>query len=171
MTTDTFNIDPKNPEPIACLMGDTSNFADAIELAFPMDAEDAVLHWNGIPVPLNYKYDISVIFADVLDILDHCLEDKKIKTWFASNTFTTNWTVDTKNEMVGIHADWRAVVGKHKSLLKKSPDIIVPKSHFLKQWSALIETAIGGVMPTTIIIKDQQQLKEAETLIEKISTI
>ncbi|MGV7222636.1 MAG: hypothetical protein ACQ9MH_14050 [Nitrospinales bacterium] len=150
-------------------MGDAPRLVDAIELAFPMDTDDAVLYWNGIPVPINYKYDLSVIWDDVLDILSHFLEDKKIKTWFASNTLTTQWTVDTQNEIVKIHANWRTIVGKNKSQLTQSPDIEVPKSHFLKQWSGLLETAIAGVSRTTLIIEDPQQQNEAESLIQKIS--
>ena len=171
MSSDIFSIDPKNPEPFVCLAGNASDLADAIELGFPMEAENAEIRWNNIPIPLNYKYDLSVILPDVLDVLKHCQEDKKIKTWFASNTFTTQWTVDTKNEMVEVHADWRSVVSKNTIQLNKVPDISVPKSHFLKQWAGLIETALAGVKRTVIVIEDTQQLHEAESLIQKITAL
>jgi hypothetical protein len=171
MSSEIFSIDPKSPEPFVCLGGNASDLADAIELGFPMEADDAVMLWNNIPIPLNYKYDISVILPDVLDVLNHCQEDKKIKTWFASNTFTTQWTVETKNEMVEVHADWRAVVGKNIIQLNQVPDISVPKAHFLKQWSDLLEKALIGVKRTVIIIEDTQQINEVESLILKASAL
>lgn len=171
MTTNIFQIDPKRPEPIGGLMGNAPRFADAIELGFPMDADDAVVLWNDIPIPLNYKYDLSVILDDVLNVLNHCLKDMEIKTWFASNTFTTQWIIDTQNEIVKVHANWRSVVGKHENRLNKVPDIEVSKIHFLQQWSGILETAISGVHRTTLIIEDPQQLNDTETLIEKISVL
>jgi hypothetical protein len=171
MTSNIFSIYPKNPEPFVCLAGNAPRLADAIELGFPMEADNAVVVWNDLSIPLNYKYDLSVILDDVLDILNHCLEDKKIKTWFASNTFTAQWTVDTHDEIVEVQSDWRAVISKNTNQLNQVPSISVPKMYFLKQWSGLLETALAGVQRTILVIEDTQSLRDAESIIQKISKL
>ena len=46
------------------------SLSDAIESVFPLNTENAILVWNYISIPLSYKYDISYMIEDILQLLD-----------------------------------------------------------------------------------------------------
>jgi hypothetical protein len=46
------------------------HIGDAIQTVFPMWTEDAYLVWNGVHVPISYKYTLSFLIQDVVTMLE-----------------------------------------------------------------------------------------------------
>lgn len=168
MMSNNFYIEPKQPDPNVGLVGDASDLAEAIQLSFPLDTADAVLQWNEVSIPISYKYDLSVIFEDVLEILESCLDGKTTEICFGSDTFNSDWAVKPQDGMVSISTYWHSVVGDTESDLNKNSDLVVPKMYFLLQWSRLVEMALSGVRQTDLNLQDPQLLYEAEALLKRI---
>lgn len=164
----SFRIEPKQPVPKVGLIGDASDLSDAIQSSFPMDTDNAVLHWNRVPIPICYKYDLSIIIESVLEVLECCLVVKTEEICFPSNTFHSVWTIKPNNTMVRISACWHSVTGGIESDLNKNSELVISKIYFLLQWSRLIEVALSGVRQANLYIQDPQQLYEAEALLERI---
>ena len=168
MIQNMFHIKAKNPCPNAGLVGDASDLAEAIQLSFPLDTDDAVLQWNQVSIPISYKYDISVILEDVLELLESCLKGRSVEISFGSDTFSSNWKVTPVDGKVSISAYWVSVVGGVEGDLNKEPDLVVAKMHFVQQWSRLIEIALDGIKQTELQIEDLQLLYRAEALLNRV---
>jgi hypothetical protein len=148
-----------------------ADLADALEMCFPLDAADAVVHWGGVPIELSYKYDVSVIVEDVIELVDSCLRGRSLKTRFGSNTFNAEWTIRVEGDSIGITAQWHSVSGNKEELLNQVPTLVVPRRDFLKQWSGLLETALWGVAETSVKIRDQQLFHDAQALVRRVAAM
>lgn len=94
---------------------------DAIESIFPLDTEHLILTWNNILIPLNYKYDISLMVLDFVRIL-HFLreeEDDKLAIHWASSTFASIWQMKKEDNFISIKSYWNTVNGGRENLLNE----------------------------------------------------
>lgn len=85
----------------------------ALETVFPLYTEDAIINWNHVYVPVSYKYDLSVMVDDVLQIIEALQsspQGRLVNHW-PSNTFAASWEIDWKDGMLKIHSEWTSVVG------------------------------------------------------------
>ena len=105
-------IIPGQPDYYKGLKVKAEDLSAAIEEVYPMDAMDAILVWNGLPVSLNYKYDISVCIEEILDLvffLKMPVSSTK-EIMFPSNTFLVEWKLNVNVESVTIKANWHSAV-------------------------------------------------------------
>ena len=65
----SFYIQASNPRISYTVMPEDETLSDAVESAFLSDSENAILVWNYVNVPLSYKYDISYMIDDILNLL------------------------------------------------------------------------------------------------------
>lgn len=123
------------------------NLADAIESAFPLKTENAILVWNYISIPLSYKYDISYMMDDILRILDK-LQSKEmgelIIHWLP-DTFRCDWKIKWDLQTVHIQANWENVVGELQDLLNKKNTVTLPKESFINEWKNLLGIVVNGL--------------------------
>lgn len=109
---------------------------EAIETVFIFLTERALLNWNGCRVSLCYKYDLSVIIDDVLDMLEALIEPSGqwTATW-SSDTFNGQWKLVWDSEIVDLEADWDDVGGGALEGLKQVEKTVrITKQHFLCEW-------------------------------------
>lgn len=123
------------------------NLAEAIETIFPLYTEDAILVWKNIYIPLSYKYDLSIMIEDVLNMLEklrkHPLGEWKIH--WASDSFRNSWYMYWEKETLIISAEWRSVVGSTENLLKEKGEIKVPLLSFIAEWRKLLGNLITAL--------------------------
>ena len=135
-----FAIQTSNPRPTRMVSGSDASVGEAIETIFPLLTEFAVLVWNNVYVPLNYKYDISVIFDDIV-LLVHSLvegEHGEFSIEWPSNTFHAKWRLSWTAEEVTVKGSWKSVIGGTEALLNAAPVITVGKEAFLAEWGNLL---------------------------------
>lgn len=166
-----FRIHPGHPRPNVGVAGIAADLSEAIAMCFPIDAADAEFVLRDVSVPLNYKYDLSVIVEDIVDLLEHCLRQESAKVRLCSDTFNVSLSVRPKAESVALRADWHSVVGNKEKQLNEIPTVIVPARHFLEQWARLLEVAFQGLDRTGLVIRDTGLLDEARTVLRRVTEL
>jgi hypothetical protein len=133
-----FKIQISNPTIINKKNSDKSDIVSAIQSIFPLDNEYCFINWDHIFIPLNYKYDISIMIKDIIRIINFIKKDEKyLEFHWASNTFFALWKMESTFNSVIIESTWKCVLGEVTDLLKKKPILEVDKQEFLNEWTAL----------------------------------
>lgn len=136
-----FIIQSSNPRAESDCDPDDASLSDAIQTVFPMDTERMLMVWNGIYIPLGYKYDVSLMVDDILDLCSNIfavIEGHQRVCW-PSNTFAAAWDVRWGSDMVTIEAQWNRVVGGTEAMLNERSCISIPQEDFLAEWKRPLE--------------------------------
>ncbi|MCX7746159.1 MAG: hypothetical protein N2645_04575 [Clostridia bacterium] len=123
------------------------NLSTAIETIFPMMAEKAIMAWKSIYIPLCYKYDISYMLEDILNILEN-LRDKvigELSLHWASDTFANVWKIKWDSKDVEINSEWGSVLGHTEELLKLKGPVVISKKLFANEWKRVLHNVIEGL--------------------------
>ncbi len=133
-----FKIQISNPATIKDRNRDNCGIEAAIQSIFPLDNEYCFIIWDHIFIPLNYKYDISIMIKDILRIINFIKkEEEQLQIHWASNTFFSLWKMECTLHSVIIESTWKYVLGELTDLLKKKTVLEVDKQEFLKEWTTL----------------------------------
>ncbi|WP_411344071.1 hypothetical protein ACE3MZ_21215 [Paenibacillus sp. WLX1005] len=121
-----------------------TTLSEAVEHSFPLVNESALLIWNYVPIILNYKYDISVMLDDILDMLASLrgIEYGKKEIHWPSNDFSSIWILSWGMDTVTIDAKWSAVLGNTEQLLTSSGEVEMEKQMFLAEWKSILRNII-----------------------------
>lgn len=141
--TSNFWIQASNPSSVDVTSEDASTLEEAIESIFPRETEDAILVWSNVYIPLSYKYDLSTIVVDVLNMLQQLLasEDGEWSVEWPSNTFAMRWQLTWKGEQLSIRiSNLRSVVGDTEALLIQRPELVLNRAEFLREWKSVLDT-------------------------------
>ena len=153
-----------------------ASLSELLQAVFPMETEDAILVWNNVHVPLSYKYDISVLIEDLIDLTSFVLlgtsGSKRIS--FGSDTFRATWLLKLSNGSLHVQADWASVVGGTESLLKKNNILDLPSENFLGEWKSLFSRVLdslsrAGFSPD--FSKQTQELQRIEKNIKRLGRL
>jgi hypothetical protein len=92
---------------------------EIIELLFPLENEYLFLIWNNIFIPLSYKYDISVILDDFIEIVNFLDQKNVVKQeiHWPSNTFSAKWILEKDDNKINITSEWFHTLGNLTTLL------------------------------------------------------
>ncbi|QDX92977.1 hypothetical protein EEL32_06805 [Brevibacillus laterosporus] len=123
------------------------NLSNAIETIFPMMTEKAIMVWKTIYIPLCYKYDISCMVDDILDILEKLRSNSsgEISLHWASNTFANVWNIRWWEAQVVINSEWGSVLGHTEQLLDSKGAIVLSKQSFISEWKRVLFNIISGL--------------------------
>lgn len=123
------------------------NLSTAIETVFPMMTEKVIMVWKTIYIPLCYKYDISCMIDDILDILEKLRSNQsgEILLHWASNTFANIWNIKWEEENLVIDSKWGSVLGHTEQLLDSKGAIAVSKRSFISEWKRVFFNIISAL--------------------------
>lgn len=140
----SFYIQASNPKFQYVENFDDESLSDAIESAFPLNTENAILSWNYVSIPLSYKYDISYMMEDILKLLYdlQSKEDGKIVIHWLPDTFRSNWTLSWNNGKLEIQSQWECTVGHLERILNEKPNISLSINTFVSEWKEILCTVI-----------------------------
>lgn len=135
-----FFIQISNPKYLDDTKTESSTIAEFLEEIVPLQTESCIMAWNGSYIPLSYKYDISIIFDDIVFIVKEILRSEAgvINIDWPSNTFFARWNISWHDEMVEITAKWINIAGDIEHILNKKNKIKMNKIDFLAEWRGLI---------------------------------
>lgn len=144
-----FIIQASCPRFTGVFNSEAESLSDAIESSFPLLTENLVMVWNYIPILLSYKYDISIMIDDILDVLEVLrVEDSGTKTiHWASNTFAHIWYLSWESTQLVIKAAWGSESGGIGEILENSGNITLTKQSFSSEWKKVLQnliTALNG---------------------------
>jgi hypothetical protein len=137
---------------------DTS-LGEALESCFPCLLDGARLHWNGVPVPLSYKYDLSIIVHDVVDLVQWLRTGTQgsLSICWPSNTFRTDWQLAVAGGRVQITAYWESVSaqdGPLEDALNAAPVVEADQAAFMALWAALLRLAHQRLIETGYTLEE-----------------
>ncbi|UKS27376.1 hypothetical protein LOZ80_00010 [Paenibacillus sp. HWE-109] len=142
-----FWIQTSSPNCTGIFDEDDQNLSNAIETIFPMMTEKAIMVWKTIYIPLCYKYDISCMIDDILEILEKLRSSPsgEISVNWASNTFANVWHIRWLEEQVEITSEWGSVLGHTEQLLDSKGAISLSKQSFISEWKRVLFNIISGL--------------------------
>lgn len=148
-TTSSFVIQAGSPRTEPSYDPHDESLSDAAQASFPPHTESMIIVWNRVCIPLGYKYDVSLVLDDALDlVVAMTTEAASTRTvHWPSTSFGASWTVTWADSMTTIHATWRSIVGDTEKLLRDSGPIAVPVESFVAEWKRpfeIIARAIRG---------------------------
>jgi len=143
-----FRLQASNPRTLLATNPDDTKIDEAMETVFPMLAEDAIMVWAGVHIPLDYKYVISWMFSDILIMLGKLLTETTgqwCNRWPVQE-FEVTWKMAWDGDRLEIHSEWQSTPNFTESILAGRPStIVVNKSDFVAEWKqplCIIEQAI-----------------------------
>jgi len=119
-----------------------TTLSDAVQTIFPLD-ERAFLEWNGLTLPLNYKYDISLMLEDIVDMVLAIRNTAagQLQVDWPSSGFPFHWTIKWNASEIEVHAQPRHEPGAVD--LKGREWIRVDRGSFLEAWQALLRAVLS----------------------------
>lgn len=120
---------------------------EAIETAFPLRTERALMGWHNIVITLSYKYDVSVIVGDVIEMLKQLLSKESgqhLVEW-PSSSFASRWSLAWDGDSLVIEAVWRDVSGGHIEALQRTGNLNTTKMAFLAEWKMLLLKVVASL--------------------------
>ncbi len=149
----------------------TDSLSGAIQRAFPLVTESAFMIWNGLYIPINYKYELSIMVDDFLPFLSQLLnsDNGSYKLGFGVDTFRAIWTIDWEQDILRINSEWDIVTGNLKYLLNKHNSIELNRDDFLAEWKKLLETIITSIRKANISIKNQDEWEQIVNIYSAIT--
>lgn len=148
-----------------------TRLGEALESCFPCLEDGALLYWNGVAVPLSYKYDLSLIIHDVIALVRHlrtCSRGNLVICW-PSNTFHATWHLEVVAGRLRITASWNSVsaqFGPLEDQLNGAPVVEVSQADFMKQWVALLRLARQALLDTGYV---PGELEDDGPLLEELT--
>ncbi|BBI31544.1 hypothetical protein [Cohnella abietis] len=143
-----FRIQASSPRYNEEFDNEVDTLSDAIESVFPLWSESAILMWNTIPIPLSYKYDLSLMIDDILNVLEKLRIETsgELVIHWVSNTFANIWTLTWDLEKLKINSEWGSVVGGTEQLLILSGPVTIPKQSFCAEWKRVLHNIIQALV-------------------------
>jgi hypothetical protein len=168
-----YRIQASQPKNNVDICAEDEKLSEAIETIFPMMTEEALIIWNTIYIPLNYKYDVSCMIEDILCMLKAIRENPNhgvLRISWPSNSFACDWKLVWDQGILIISSVWRTVLGHTENLLNKANKIKVNLLEFLYEWKMLLEVLIYNLEQSGYNqdnLKDMNELYNGFNHIEK----
>lgn len=135
-----FKLQLGNPIILQVVGDEISNLENAIESIFPLETEYLILIWNYIFIPLSYKYDLSLMVLDLIEVL--CFLERKgdeeLDLHWASNTFACVWKLKKMDTSVSIKTTCENVRGGVKTLLDNCNEVSIGSSELKTEIKKLL---------------------------------
>ena len=135
-----FHINACNPKNNSCFDNKDVKLSEAIYTIFPMETEDAILFWGDEKIPLSYRYDISTIIDEIIEMI-FAVKNKSSEKWdvvWSSNTFAGRWYFKLLGDSLEIDAQWREEF-EASDYLENHSVLRIEREKFLKEWEKIID--------------------------------
>ena len=137
-----FRIQISNPKINMYKNLDNETLSEALQDLYKMETEDAFIHLNGFRIPLNYKYDISIISEDIISMIKKIFKKKEgvYSINWSSDTFYTLWNLNWKNNKIDFNVKWYNISGHLETLLNQNlATFSINKMEFIYEWNTLLK--------------------------------
>lgn len=147
-----------------------TSLEDAIEGIYPLFSEMAILIWNGLYIPLSYKYDISLMIKDILELLELLINEEAgdYYVWWPSNTFFSEWKLSWVGKELKISTRWESVTGDIEDKLNSVGELEIDKNEFLREWKKLLLVILEDLKSLGYSSSNLLELSKLEFVEQKI---
>ncbi len=128
---------------------DDETLCEAIETVFPLRTEDALLVWKGAGKRLGYKYDLSVMLIDILNMIEklNVSNKGKLSIHWPSNTFPEIWDMDWCDNLLRIKTKLNFVNEQEVEtrIDQANSEITIEKDAFIYEWKYVLMIIINAL--------------------------
>jgi hypothetical protein len=168
----SFYIQASNPAFLNAAESYDDSLKEVIEAIFPYEAENAYLVWNGFPIKMQYKYDVSMIMEAVLALLEILLSSSNIPGIpidIDCFSFSTSWYVRCLEDSISITSKWQRIEAGYEDVLNSDNQLEIKKDDFMKEWKMLLRKVIEAIEQSNIKAdkKSLRRLYDIEKAIPK----
>lgn len=142
-----FCIQASNPRFQKAMDLHDSCLMEAMETIFPLNTENAILTQNYVSVPLPYKYDVSYMINDILELIMaiQAVNDGQMLIQWLPDTFRCNWKIEWRDNTVQIFSRWENTVGHLENILNEKNYISMYINNFISEWKQILAIIIEGL--------------------------
>ena len=143
----TFTIQVSNPRFSGKFDPEDEALDECVETSFLLNTEMAIMEWNGLFIPLQYKYSISIMLPDILLMLRLLIENEsgEHKITWPSNDFKACWYISWEGDGLIIHSEWNSVICKLENMLNETSVLKVSTQAFVFEWKSLLDSVKHGL--------------------------
>lgn len=144
--------------------------SDAMETAFPLYTENAFVYWHHIPISLSYKYDLSYMVEDLIELFDvlTCEEQGKCEIQWLPDTFRCDWCMSWEGDQLTIQANWENLAGNVQTLLQAYPTVKIDKQDFMCEWRSVFEAIVYSLHECGYDCHSLRGLPELEKIVNRM---
>jgi len=163
-----FKINACSPKNNSVFDSEDTKLSEAIYTIFPLETEDAVMSWGDENISLSYRYDISTMIDDIIQML-FALHNSNVGKWsvdWPSNTFASNWDFNWFENSLEIKAEWREEFNA-SDYLSSHNLLKLKREAFLNEWKKIIDILLVNLEEcgyTCENITDMEMLIDASKL-------
>jgi len=152
----SFIIQVSNPRIRQARQATVETLARAIEDAFHLDSEDAYFIWNGVPVRVSYKYDLSVMIDDAVPMLTTLISTSvgRYEVNWGSDTFRSEWTLSWAGDALEIASVWVRTAGNYDTILNERANVDTTVESFINEWTSLLRRVADSLRRAEIGTED-----------------
>jgi hypothetical protein len=142
-----FYVQASNPRSLRVFDEADTLIEEAMQSVFPMWTEDAYMVWDGVRVPLGYKYTLSLMLSDVLTILERLMQHKSgsMTSHWPVQEFAAIWHLRWHEAELEIQAEWNTAPCGLQALLAAHPTLIVDKAAFISEWKQILGVVLEAL--------------------------
>lgn len=149
---------------------EVQDLQDAIGVIFPFPTEYWFLHWNSVPIALNYKYDLSDHSPIIVDILSRIQggHEGTIHETLASSDLLVDLNISCVGDHLECAARWGRARGDLDSLNRVCSALTTTRLSFLAEWNVLLAKVLGSINNSGIQIADRGEVTQLASLHHRI---
>jgi hypothetical protein len=142
-----FAIQVSNPAILSVKKKRQEDLAEALNAIFPDKTEEAYILWNWVPVRVSYKYDLSVMIEDILNMLIFLTasESGSYRVSFGSSTLNAEWQLNWNDNQLTIFSNWHSPADFYTDLLNSRNKLEINRDAFLWEWKAVLRKVIWAI--------------------------
>ena len=169
----SFRIQVCNPQFCRNEDDEVESLRDAVEASFEWPTEDAIFQWNQVCFRVEYKYDLSVLVEDVLDMLQCLLSSSQGQRTivFGSDTFNARWNMHWSAGHLSIRPIWRSMAGPKELPAAVRETLEVEIGEFTAEWKLLLLKIIEALKASGFWVNCEEEFRRLREIESKISNV
>ena len=143
---DHFTIQASAPRANTVHDATNGTLSDAMQDIFLLSTECMVLNWKGVVVPLSYKYELSEMTQDIVEMLAavRAASHGAYSVQWPSSGFLAHWLLSWDHETLTVDARWTSAGGLEHILNQRSP-LCTSRDAFCAEWKKPLLTILLAV--------------------------
>jgi hypothetical protein len=166
-----FIMQASNPRSLRVLDEEDQDILDALQTVFPLQAEDAYMIWSSTHIPLGYKYTVSYLLPEVLEILDRLMRDESgsLTSHYPTQEFPAIWHMRWARDDLRIRFEWHAPPSGTQPPLPAHPPLTLSKRAFISEWKQVLGVALRALTNAGYTEEHLSDLAKLQRVYESIA--
>ena len=166
-----FQIQAGNPQITGRFDPDDKTVRAAMETVFEFPTENAIVFWQNCFFPICYKYELSWMIEDLLELLYALLNSANgsQRVFWSPDTLHGEWKVSWESDRIRIETDWEELRGPCLEKLNSDYNVLsLPKHDFLCEWKMVLETVSSALIGSGYGTKQLRDFKQLNSICTRI---